>query len=118
MSTVFRHQSQLLSSPEVGKFQFGDTEHRAPVWMVLEARGPAQPLLPSLAAALCPVCAWHSRFLLPGCLPSSPCGHTRTSGQLPHHVEGASQETQQHRDLITPPTGFHGTLSYLWASRS
>ena len=57
MSTMFRHQSQLLSSPEVGMFQFGDTEHRGLVWMVLEARGPAQPLLPSLAPDLCPVCA-------------------------------------------------------------
>ena len=57
MSTTFHHQSQLLSSPEVGMFQFGDTEHRALVWMVLEARGPAQPPLPSLAPDLCPVCA-------------------------------------------------------------
>ena len=103
-----------IKSSEVGV----ETEHRGLVWMVLEARGPAQPLLPSLAPDLCPVCAWHSRFLLPDCLPSSPCGHTRTSGQLPHHVEGASQETQRHRDLITLHTGFHGTLSYLWASRS
>ena len=57
LSTTFHHQIQLLSSPEVGMFQFGDTEHRAPVWMVLEARGPAQAPLTSLAPDLCPVCA-------------------------------------------------------------
>lgn len=55
MSTMFRHQSQLLSSPEVG--MSGDGEHRALMWMVPEARGLAQAPLPSLAPDLCPMCA-------------------------------------------------------------
>ena len=55
MSPMFCHQSQLLSSPEVG--MFGDGEHRALVWMVPAARGLAQAPHPSLAPDLCPVCA-------------------------------------------------------------
>lgn len=118
MSTVFRHQSQLLSSPEVGKFQFGDTEcYRGLVWMVLKQGGRLQPLLPSL--------------LLPSvlCAPGTPASSCRVACRpvpvvtphirtTPHHVEGASQETQ-HRDLITLQwLCLSRTLSYLWASRS
>lgn len=65
-------------------FNCGDTEQNALVGLALEARGAGPtPLLPSRTSHLCPVCDYHSSFLLTPSHLSISCGQTQALGLLP-----------------------------------